>query len=270
MPRSTAHHVSPAALPHINTLDNEAPWRWLRAGWEDLQSQPAASIGYGLAIIGAYALIIAFALATEWFHVGLQLTAGFTLVAPVLAVGFYRMSQRRQQGLPTGFNDAWRAFGSNTNGLLGMGVILLLLLLSWFMVGMQATALFADSRAEVALVTTVDEYVTALSVPVLLGFLVTGFFAALVAFAISAVSIPMLMEERRLDPITALVTSWKAVTRNPRPMLLWALLIAVVFVVGLLVFYIGLALALPLLGHATWHAYRETIDLAAVEERRAM
>lgn len=261
MPRQAVHHISPDILPHIHTLAPDRPWAWLRAGWEDLRRQPAASIGYALVIIAAYAAIVWLALSTAWYHVGLQLTVGFMLLAPVFAVGFYRISRRLQEGKRTGFVDAWRGWGSNPRGLLGMGVILALLLLSWFMVGMWTTAFFAESKAELALATTVGEYITRLTLPLVLGFIVTGFVFALVAFAFSAVSIPMLMEERELDPITALVTSWRAVTRNWRPMLLWAFLIAVVAGIGLLVAYVGLALALPLLGHATWHAYRETISL---------
>lgn len=260
MPHQAVHHVSPVSMPSINPIDTGAPWRWLRAGWHDLTRNPAASMGYGLALTAVYGLVIALALATEWYHVGLQLTAGFTLVAPIFAVGFYRMSQRIEAGRPNGFFDAFKAWSANSRGFLGMGVILLLVLLSWFMVGMWATAFLADSSTGWA---GIGDYFTALSVPFVLAFFLTGLMAGLVAFFFSAVSIPLLMEEPDLDFISALVTSWSAVVRNTGPMLLWALLIGLVFTGGLLLGYIGLAVALPWLGHATWHAYRDLVNREA-------
>ncbi len=106
----------------------------------------------------------------------------------------------------------------------------------------------------------IGDYITALSVPLVIAFFLTGLVAGLVAFFFSAVSIPLLMEEPDLDFISALVTSWNAVVRNTGPMLWWALLIGVIFAAGLLLGYIGLAVALPWLGHATWHAYRDIVS----------
>ncbi len=149
MPRPAIHHVSPFSLPSINPIGTGAPVLWLRAGWSDLKRNPVASIGYGLAVVALYAVIIAFALSTEWYHIGLQLTAGFTLLAPVFAVGFYRLSQRLEQGRPTGFIDAFRAWNTNPGGFLGIGVVLLLVLLSWFMVGMWSTAFSGGEQSRV-------------------------------------------------------------------------------------------------------------------------
>ncbi|WP_303907922.1 DUF2189 domain-containing protein [Thiohalomonas denitrificans] len=263
MPRPVIHHVSPVSMPSINPVDFGAPLRWLRAGWDDLKHNPATSIGYGLFIIALYAVIIAFALGTNWYHVGLQLTAGFTLLAPVFAVGFYRMSQRMEEGSPIGLADAFGAWNANPRGILGMGVVLLLLLLSWFMVGMWTTAFLLEGKAELVLrfgEGGLGDYITALPAPLIIAFFLTGLVAGLVAFCFSAVSIPLLMEEPDLDFISALVTSWNAVIRNIGPMLWWALLIGMIFAGGLLLGYIGLAVALPWLGHATWHAYREVVN----------
>jgi uncharacterized membrane protein len=99
------------------------------------------------------------------------------------------------------------------------------------------------------------------------GFVLTGLVAALVVFAITAVSIPMLLDRPEVDGITALVTSWYAVLHNWKTMLGWAALIVAVTAVGFLVFYIGLAVAVPLLGHATWHAYRDILgDWQEIEQ----
>jgi len=260
MSHQATHHVSPVSMPSINPVGIGSPIRWLRLGWNDLKQKPSASIGYGLALTFLYGLIIAFAVGTEWYHVGIQLTAGFTLLAPIFAVGFYRLSQRLEEGKPTGFADAFKAWSTNRDGFLGMGVILLLVLLSWFMVGMWTTAILAESHSELG---GFGDYMTSLSVPFVISFFLTGLVAGLVAFFFSAVSIPLLMEEPDMDFISALVTSWNAVVKNTGAMLLWALLIGVIFVVGLLLGYFGLAIALPWLGHATWHAYRDLVNREA-------
>ncbi len=112
--------------------------------------------------------------------------------------------------------------------------------------------------------------VTSLTLPMVLGYLAVGLVYVLLAFAFAAVSIPLLMENSETDAITALVASWRAVTHNWRPMLWWAVLIAVITAIGLAVFYIGLAVTMPLLGFATWHAYRDTLgEWRQVEEHKA-
>lgn len=270
MPRQhTMRHVSPIALPDVRTVGSDRPLAWLQAGWEDLMRNPVASVGWGLVITLAYGLIIWFATATELYHIGVQLVAGFTLVAPILAVGFYALSRRIERERPSTFGAAMRAWGTNTKGFLTMGVLLVLIMLSWFMVSMQLYAFLAESKAELFLMgqggdaATFGEFaralVTDLSIPLFLGFFLTGLLAALVVFAMTAVSVPMLLDRPEVDAFTAVVTSWNAVLHNWKTMLVWAALIVAVTAVGFLVFYIGLAVAVPLLGHATWHAYRELL-----------
>lgn len=262
------NRVSPQALPDIRTVGVDRPSAWLKAGWDDLMHNPVASVGWGLVITVAYGLIIWFASATRLYHVGVQLVAGFTLIAPILAVGFYALSRRIERGRPATFRSAMRAWGTNTKGFLSMGVMLVLIMLSWIMVSMQLTAFLAESKAEFVLfgrdgAATFGEYaravVTNVSIPLIAGFFLTGLVAALVVFAITAVSIPMLLDRPEVDAITALVTSWQAVLHNWKSMLAWAVLIVAVTAVGFLVFYIGLAVAVALLGHATWHAYRDLL-----------
>jgi len=267
MPRQHAlNHVSPISLPEINTVGADRPSAWLRAGWNDMMHNPLVSIGWGLVITLAYGAIIWFAVASDLYHIGLQLVAAFTLVAPLLAVGFYKLSRQIERDRPATFSSAMRAWGANTKGFLSIGVFLVLITLSWFMLSMQLTAFLAESKAELVLGTgaqSIGEFgqaiVTQEMIPLLTGFFLTGLVAALVVFAITAVSLPMLLDRPEVDGITALVTSWKAVMHNWKTMLAWAILIVAVTAVGMLVFYIGLAVAIPLLGHATWHAYREVL-----------
>jgi uncharacterized membrane protein len=268
MPRPQAgFHVSPGYRPDINHLTMGQPWHWLKRGWADLRRTPGLGIGYGLLVTLIYGAVVALALSADFYHLVVQLTAGFVLLAPLSALGFYEVSRRREAGESVAFGDMFRALRRNPKGALGMGVVMVLLFLTWFMVSMQTAAVLAEGKAELVLFTggaeTWGEFtsvlVTNLSVPMLLAYFGIGFVAVLVAFAFTAVSIPLLMDHPETDAITALVASWQAVTRNWRPMLLWAAIIAVVTGLGLALFYVGLAVTLPLLGFATWHAYRETL-----------
>lgn len=268
------YHVSPGYRPEINLLTMDRPLVWLKKGWQDLRRNPGVSIGYGAFIAVLYAAIVVFALVTEFYHVGIQLTAGFILLAPMLAMGFYGVSQKAERGETVSFRDTFRAWRQNPKGILGMGVVIVLLFLTWFMVSMWTAAFLAESKEELALFLGAESFpesfstlVTSLSLPMALGYFLVGLVYVLVAFAFAAVSIPMLMDRPETDPITALVISWEAVMHNWKPMLWWAILIAFFTGIGLALFYVGLAITMPLLGYATWHAYRDTLgEWRKVEE----
>lgn len=268
------YHVSPGYRPEIQQLSMDQPLIWLRKGWQDLRRNPFIAIGYGLMIAVIYGAIFAFALSTQLYQVGVQLTAGFILLAPMMALGFYAISQKNEQGEKVTFMDTFRIWRRNHKGLLGMGLLLVLLFLSWFMTSMWTAAFLAESKEELALFLGsetfpefFDTLVTSLTIPMVLGYVLVGFVAVLVAFAFTAVSIPMMMDRPETDSITALVISWEAVTHNWKPMLWWAVLIAFFTGLGLAFFYIGLAITMPLLGFATWHAYRDTLgEWRKVEE----
>ncbi len=267
-------HVSPGYLTEIRHISMDQPAVWLRKGWQDLKRNPVIAISYGAVIAVIYAAIIAFAWGTQLYHVGVQLTAGFILLAPMMALGFYGISQKNERGERVTFLDTFRTWRQNHKGLLGMGLLLVLLFLAWFMSSMWTAAFLAETKDELALFLgseTFPEFygtlVTSLTLPMALGYFLVGLVAVLVAFAFTAVSIPMMMDHPETDAITALVASWEAVIHNWKPMLWWAVLIAFFTGVGLAFFYIGLAITMPLLGFATWHAYRDALgEWRKVEE----
>ncbi|HEX9803407.1 MAG TPA: DUF2189 domain-containing protein [Gammaproteobacteria bacterium] len=273
----SAYHVSPGYRPEIRQLTMDQPINWLRQGWQDLRRDPGVAIGYGALIAVIYAAIVGIALTTELYHVGLQLTAGFILLAPMMALGFYGISQKHERGESATFRDTLQAWRCNAKGMLGMGVLIVLLFVTWFMVSMQTAAFLAESKEELAMFLGAESFpeffttlITSLSIPMVLGYMAVGLVYVLVAFAFAAVSIPLMMDHPDTDPITALVVSWTAVTQNWKPMLLWAVLVAAITGIGLALFYIGLAVTMPLLGFATWHAYKETLgEWKQVEEKQA-
>jgi len=274
------HHISPRQLPRINHVTMEQPWQWLRAGWHDLWRHPAESIGYGVLIAAAVAFIVLVGVNTRWYDVVLYLLSGFVLLAPVAALGFYDMSRRFAAGEPVSLGAALRAWGANPKGTLGMGAIMVLLLVTWFMISIQLIALLSGGLEDVGALLSgggaestgayVAFFVDNTWMALIPGFFLTGLVAVLVAFGFTAVSIPLLQENPGLDTITALVASWKAVTRNWRPMLLWAVIIAVVTAIGMAAGIAGLALTMPLLGHASWFAYRDTLgEWQEIEQPKA-
>ena len=260
------YHVSPGYLPEIKQLTMGQPLVWLRKGWKDLRRNPIIGVAYGALIVVIYAAIVGFAVSTQLYHLGIQLTAGFILLAPVMALGFYGISKRVEQGEPVALRHVFQAWRRNPNGVLGLGAMMVLLFLVWFMLSMQATAFLAAATSDVAVFFGPEPFpeftqtlLTELTIPVVIGYLAIGLVAVLVAFTLTAVSIPLLMDHPETDAVTALVISYKAVTRNWKPMLWWAILIAFFTGIGLAFFYIGLAVTMPLLGFATWHAYRDAL-----------
>ncbi|MCS6930616.1 MAG: DUF2189 domain-containing protein [Acetobacteraceae bacterium] len=256
----TAETAPATAAPQsIRQVPVDRPWAWLAAGWRDLLASPGVSLAYGaaFALMGWVLALLLFGLGLRWAV--LPATAGFFLVAPILAAGLYETSRRRALGQSTTLAEALSAFNRNRWQFALMGAALLLIHLFWVRVAGLLFAVFFGLDFS----PTLEQLPWAmLRSPNLLPFLIVGtgigFFLAVVAFAISAVSIPMLVE-RDVSAVEAIVASIRAVAANPRPMALWAALIVVFVGLGLVPFFLGLAVALPLIAHATWHAYKDLV-----------
>lgn len=242
----------------IRTIDTNAPWQWLALGWADLRRCWFISIPFAFVfVIAGYALTAGLYF-TDKYYLIWPFIAGFVLVAPIFAVGFYEISRRLELGEHVSFFIALGAWRVAPGRLLGAG-----LALSFFLIIWVRTA---------ALLYVINFPYQMLTIPNLLNqtffsldglsFLalgtVIGSVFAVFAFLISAVSLPMMLGERA-DFLPALVTSFLAVTMNPRAMILWAAIIVIVTAVGMATAFIGLAITLPLIGHATWHAYRSVV-----------
>ena len=222
---------------------------WLKLGWQDIKRAPRQSLSYGLLMVVLSYLISA--AAWVWGNLGLYLglVSGFVFIGPWLAMTLYAISLRLECGetptLQRSLADAAQSIGST----LVFAVILVVVLLVWARAANTMYIFFPQ---------TANPSWQDLAWFLGLGSMVGALFC-LVIFAASAFSLPMLME-RRADAVTAVITSVNAVLRNKRAMALWALIIVSTVLIGILTAWLAFIVVLPLIGHATWHAYRETID----------
>ncbi|TVR79162.1 MAG: DUF2189 domain-containing protein [Rhodospirillales bacterium] len=249
----------------LRRVEIDRSGQWLAAGWRDFLKTPGVSLIYG----GAFT-VVSFALSYGLILAGLgslvlPLAGGFVLLAPILVVGLYDVSQRLERGERAHLSDVFGAFRENLGQLAALGVALLVLWLVWVEVAIVLFAIFFG-QAPPPLDVFVQEVVLSVrGVPFLLVGSLIGAGFALTIFAITAISVPLLYD-RPLDVITAIAASVLAVRSNWRVMFGWAALIALIAVCGLALFFVGLAVALPVLAYATWHAYRDLVAPEVLQE----
>ncbi|HSH56616.1 MAG TPA: DUF2189 domain-containing protein [Halomonas sp.] len=251
----------------IRPVGMERPRTWLAAGIEDFRQATVVSLAYGMFWVGLSIAITVGAFYLGFWYWLLPLVAGFMFVGPLVAVGSYGISRALEANRAPHLGDAFGAWRPHAGQLAMMGVMLMLVLMAWFNIAMVLFALFFSAEPPdpatlyAALLTTTDGLVM-LAVGT-----VVGAILAFGAFTISVVAIPTLMDQD-LTFMEGIEASVQAVSVNFRPMLLWAAILTGCVLVGVLTFYIGLALILPVLGFASWHAYEDLVVIKPQEERR--
>ena len=250
-----------AAAPVIRIIGLSELHRALQRGWEDFKAVPSHAI---ILCIIYPVLGLMLARAVHGYSVLpllFPLAAGFALLGPFAALGLYEMSRRRERGEQATAWDAFEVVRSPSFGaMLGLGALLLALFVTWVATAQAiyiaafgyAGATGASDFAERVLTTPQGWWLIVVGCGV-------GFLFAIVALCITVVSFPLMLD-RHAGAGDAMVTSLRAVARNPVPMAAWGLIVAVLLVAGSLPAFLGLAVVIPLLGHATWHLYRETIE----------
>ena len=246
------------ASPRVRVVGMDRPWLWLARGWEDMRRAARVSFAWALVFVIAGAALIGGLAALGVYQAILPVAAGFPLVAPSLVVGLYEISRRLERGEPIDFKTPLAAWRRNAGGLGLLGFVLGFFLLAWLRLAMLLFALFFGTAQFTAADFLSQVVFSGTNIAFLLVGTAIGAVLAAIVFAISAVSAPMLLD-REVSVFTAIATSCAAVRANPRPMLLWALLVFLFIGAGLLLALVGLVLTLPLIAHATWHAYRDMV-----------
>ena len=246
----------PVNIRSIKDVDRSG--QWLAEGWRDFTRAPGVSLIYGSSFV-VVGLIATIGLFSEGLgSLILPLAGGLMILAPILVVGLYDAARRLEAGLPVRLADCFRAFGRSAGQLAALGIVLMVCYLFWVRTALLLFALFFNQDPPPFDRFIEDVVLSMQGVALLLvGGAVGAAFAAAV-FAISAVSIPLIYD-RPVDALTAIGVSLLAVRENFRLMFGWAGLIAVITVAAIATAFIGLAVALPVLAYATWHAYRDLI-----------
>lgn len=253
-----SHDGTDRIVAQVEEVTVAHPFRWLRAGWQDLRRAPVASIGYGaLLTMASYLITLWVVVNPNFFHFLLPLLFGFFLVGPALGVGPYEISRRLERGEQPHLGGALAALWSRGLRVMVLGAFMLLLLIIW--IGFVAAIFEGRIGLTPALGNALVALLSPDRLPLLLAGLVVGGLLALVVFLLTAVSAPMLLDRADVSAVEALRTSLAACRYNWRPMLIWAALIVIGIFAGFLTLYVGLIVGFPVIGHATWHAYRDLV-----------
>lgn len=247
-------------LPRENIYARNQPWRtaftWLRAGWSDTLTSPVPSLLYGMGVFCVSALIVWALFRYRYEYALFPALAGFLVVGPLIANGLYEKSRRLEAGERIGLGQMIFVRPRSGYQALFMGVMLLGLFLLWLRAAVLIYALFfgvVPFPGTEELVPML--FLTATGWALLLTGTAVGALFAAFAFAISVFAVPMLLQEKT-DALSAMGISMAMVWNNLPVMLAWGSIVLGLFLLSVATAFVGLILVFPVLGHATWHAYR--------------
>ena len=246
----------PMVLPRRRRVAPSAPLHWLRQGWQDVKAVPDISLAYGALFAAIGAFITYFSLGTP--QLTLNFWSGFLLIGPMLAIGLYRMAQLREQGDSIRLDRCFKILGERKGEVALFILFLGLVMIAWILFSTLMVAVFFGDLPPGAEAFT-DALRTADGVKFLLVLFATGGVFALIVFASSALSLPMMLDGKA-DLVPAVVTSVRTVMEQPLLMLGWGALVAVLTLLGMATLFLGFVVLFPVLGYATWHSYRDIIE----------
>jgi uncharacterized membrane protein len=239
----------------------------LAKGFDDFWAMPSHLVFLGLIYPIVGVCLAALIFTNNALPLLYPLASGFALIGPFAGIGLYEISRRRELGLATSWRDAFDVLKSpSIPSIIALGVILLVIFLAW----LTTARLLYQSLFGYAVPTSYSQLINqVLTTPEGIRLIAfgnaLGFVFAVVVLSISVISFPLLLD-RDVGVAVAVYTSVKAVMMNPVTMALWGLIVAAGLLVGSLPLFVGLAIVMPVLGHATWHLYRRVVEPPSAEE----
>ncbi|WP_349367783.1 DUF2189 domain-containing protein [Salinarimonas sp.] len=265
-PRAASLSVASAApRPAVRRITSGDVRAALAAGYRDFLAMPSHLVFVGL-FYPLFGVVLGLVVFTDLgFALVFPLVSGFALVGPVAAAPLYEASRRREAGLAPSWPEALGALGRAGVSLVFAATLLAAIFAAWMLCAGLIYKTFYGAQGPESLLPFLTDVLTT---PRGWGMIVVGHavgvvFAA-IAFTLGVISLPLLVD-RDVGAGVALRTSVEAVRRNKRPMALWAALVAAILIVASAPLLVGLTVAMPILGHATWHLYRRIVDKASVE-----
>ncbi|WP_368183755.1 DUF2189 domain-containing protein [Aestuariibius sp. HNIBRBA575] len=250
---------TPAAspLPDIGQITLHELWASLKAGLHDFRRAPQFGLFFSaIYVVGGFLMLWLGAGHVTWV---LATSLGFPLYAPFAAVGLYEVSRRLESDQPLVWRDVLGVVWQERHRQIPwMGAIIVIYFLFWTFLAHMIFALFMGVSTMTNVMTSYDAFLTADGLTMIAVELAVGAAIAFLLFALTVVSLPLLLE-KEIDFISAMLLSFRTVQENFFVMLVWAILIAVVSLIALAPLFLGLMVALPILGHATWHLYRRAL-----------
>ncbi|MEW9900916.1 DUF2189 domain-containing protein [Chitinivorax sp. PXF-14] len=245
------------SLPRITHVGASKPVQWLRHGWQDFMAHPGPSLVYGVIVAIAGLLIVAIAAPRPYLVTAA--VSGFMLVAPLVAAGIYELTRQREAGRKPTFLDSIAGLKASAGTLGQFGVMLAIVAILWERLSAILLALLYGGE-----MTSVEGFVRQMFLSgqyngVLAAWMFCGFILASCVFAFTAVGMPMVVD-RDVDMISAMMASLRTVVDNLPAMIVWAALIVALTLIGFATMMIGMVVIMPLLGHATWCAYRDLVE----------
>jgi len=243
-------------VPAVRAVAATAPFGWLVKGAQDYRAHPLASAFYG-ACFAAMGWLIAFTFRHAYEYVS-ALVTGFFLVGPFLAIGLYDLSRRRERGEAQRLAPTLSAWRANAGAIGVFALVLTVILLVWARASLVVFALFYEGEMP-SVAGFLGQIFSLDNLEFLFAYCCVGGLFATLTFAISVVSVPMMLD-RSTDGVVAVLTSLRAFGANVPAMLVWGSAIVALTAAGFALVFIGLVVTVPIIGHATWHAYRALVD----------
>jgi uncharacterized membrane protein len=251
-------------LPIIRTITIADLFDALRRGASDFWEQPSHYVMLVL-IYPIVGIVL-----TVWMN-GYQtwpmlypLVGGFALVGPFAAIGLYEISRRREAGEDTSWKHAFEVLRSPAIGSIAAVGVLLLVVFTLWLTAAQALyeSLFGSSPPQTLTGLLEQIFTSPGGITLLIVGTMLGALFALVTLCTTVIAFPLMLD-RDVGAYVAIETSFRAVLKNPLPMLVWGIIVGAGLFIGALPLFVGLAIVIPIFGHATWHLYRKVVEPAS-------